>query len=80
MYGKSPQYCKVISFQLKLKNKNFKKKQKNKKKSKFIKIKNKKIVQMNSLAKHKQNQRCREQTYGYQGGTVGGWDKSENWD
>ena len=35
---------------------------------------------MNSLAKHKQNQRCREQTYGYQGGTVGGWDKSENWD
>ena len=38
-----------------------------------------KMVQMNLFAKQKQRHRCREQTYGYQGGK-GGWNELGDWD
>ena len=37
-----------------------------------------KVVQMILFAKQKQRHRCREQTYGYQGGQLGGWDEFGN--
>ena len=33
-----------------------------------------KMVHMNQFAGQKLRHRCREQTYGHQGGTVGGWE------
>ena len=42
-----------------------------------------KMVQMNRFARQKKRQRCREQTYGHQGGKVGGggawWDELGDW-
>ena len=38
-----------------------------------------KMVQMNLFAKQKWSHRCREQTYGYQGGKRG-WDELGDWD
>ena len=34
---------------------------------------------MNLFAKQKQRHRCREQTYGYQGGEGWGWDELGDW-
>ena len=34
---------------------------------------------MNLFTKQRQSHRCREQTYGYQGGK-GGWDELGDWD
>ena len=40
-------------------------------------MKSRKVVQMNLFAKQKQRHRCREQTYGHQGGKEGG---RRNWE
>ena len=39
-----------------------------------------KMVQMNRFAGQKMRQRCREQTYGHQGGEGGVWDELVDWD
>ena len=38
------------------------------------------MIQMNLFTKQKQTHRLREQTYGYQGGRVGGRDRLGSWD
>ena len=41
-----------------------------------IHVESRKMVQMNLFSKQKQNHRCKEQTYGYQGESAG-WDEWE---
>ena len=45
-------------------------------------MESRKMVQMNRFAGQKLRHRCREQTYGPQGGKqgVGGWDELGDWD
>ena len=45
-----------------------------------LKCRIEKMIQTNLFTKQKQTYRCREETYGYQRGKVGGRDKLGVWD